>query len=149
MLKHIPVGTFVHTIEIDPNGKASLVRSAGSSAKVVAQDELYTHIILPSKETRKVPASGFATIGVVSNGTHRLQNYGKAGRKRHMGRRPIVRGSAMGSHDHPHGGGEGRGGRGRRRAVSKWGKPTGIGQKTRRPKKYSNKFIISRKKKKN
>jgi len=94
----------------------------------------------------KIVDTAWATIGSVSNEEHGLVKLGKAGRSRKMGRRPTVRGSAMGSHDHPHGGGEGRAGRGHRRARSKWGKPTGKGQKTRAPKKYSNQFIVSRRK---
>lgn len=147
-LKNIPVGSFVHAIELVPKSKAQMVRSAGTSARVAAHDLKHAHIKLPSREIRKIPLESCASIGIVSNQEHRLRNHGKAGRRRHLGWRPTVRGSAMGSHDHPRGGGEGRGGRGRRRAVNKWGKPIGIGQKTRKPKRYSNNLIVSRRTKK-
>jgi large subunit ribosomal protein L2 len=101
---------------------------------------------MPSSEIRKVGEKCYASIGGVSNEEHRLVTFGKAGRSRWLGIRPTVRGSAMNPVDHPHGGGEGRAGRGRKRAVSKWGKPTGKGQKTRKPKKYSNRLIVSRRK---
>ena len=143
-LKNIPVGTFVYNIELRPQGGAKLVRSAGSFAQVVALDKGYVHIRMPSSEIRKVPEKSWASIGQVSNEEYHLQNIGKAGRSRWLGIRPTVRGSAMNPVDHPHGGGEGRSGRGLRRAKSAWGKPTGKGQKTRTPKKYSNVFIVSR-----
>jgi large subunit ribosomal protein L2 len=143
-LKKIPVGTFVYNIEINPNGGAKLVRSAGSFAQVIANDAGYTHIKMPSTEVRKVNDESWATIGTVSNDENRLVNIGKAGRSRWLGIRPTVRGTAQNPVDHPHGGGEGRQGRGLRRAKSRWGKPTGKGQKTRTPKKYSNVFIVSR-----
>jgi large subunit ribosomal protein L2 len=146
LLKNIPIGTFVYNIEIKPGSGAKLARGAGNYAEVLAHDGIYVHIKLPSSEVRKVLSQGFASVGEVSNSEHRLVSIGKAGRARRMGRRPVVRGSAMNPVDHPHGGGEGRQGRGRRRAVSAWGKPTGKGQKTRRPKKYSNKLIVSRRK---
>jgi large subunit ribosomal protein L2 len=101
---------------------------------------------MPSSEIHKVKETAWASIGVLSNEENRLVNLGKAGRSRWLGIRPTVRGTAMNPVDHPHGGGEGRQGRGRRRAVSAWGRPTGKGQKTRTPKKYSNKFIVSRRK---
>jgi len=145
-LKSIPIGTFVYNVEIKPEGGAKLARSAGNSAEVIAQDAGYTHIKMPSSEVRKVLATAWASVGEVSNDEHRLVTIGKAGRARHMGRRPTVRGSAMNPVDHPHGGGEGKGGRGHRRARSKWGKPTGKGQKTRRSKKYSNALIVRRRK---
>ena len=143
-LKAIPVGTFVYNVELKPNGGSKLVRSAGSYAEVVAQDENYVSLKMPSTEIRKIHGNCWASIGSVSNDEHKLRNIGKAGRSRWLGRRPTVRGSAMNPVDHPHGGGEGRAGRGLRRAKSLWGKPTGKGQKTRTPKKYSNKFIVSR-----
>lgn len=143
-LKNIPVGTFVYNIEIRPNGGAKLVRSAGSFAQVIANDAGYTHIKLPSTEIRKVDEDAWATIGTVSNEESRLVNIGKAGRSRWLGIRPTVRGTAQNPVDHPHGGGEGRQGRGLRRAKTRWGKPSGKGQKTRTPKKYSNFFIVSR-----
>ena len=145
-LGKIPVGTFVYNVELKPLGGAKLVRSAGSFAEVVAQDAGYTHLKMPSSEVRRVISTAWASIGEVSNPEHRLVVYGKAGRTRWKGVRPTVRGTAMNPVDHPHGGGEGRQGRGRRRAVSMWGKPTGKGQKTRHPKKYSNVFIVSRRK---
>jgi len=123
-LRNIPVGTFVYNIELKPQGGAKLVRSAGNYAEVIAHDEGYAQIKLENW----------------------LQNLGKAGKSRWKGVRPTVRGSAMNPVDHPHGGGEGRQGRGRRRAISFYGKPTGKGQKSRKPKKYSNKHIVSRRK---
>jgi large subunit ribosomal protein L2 len=145
-LKEIPVGTFIYNIELKPNQGAILVRSAGSFAQVIAKDAGLIDIKLPSTEVRKVREDCFASIGEVSNSEKRLENYGKAGRSRWKGIRPTVRGTAMNPVDHPHGGGEGRQGRGRRRAVSLWGKPTGKGQKSRRSKKYSDKYIVSRRK---
>lgn len=146
VLKNIPVGTFVYNVEIKPGGGGKLARSAGNAAEVIAHDGGYALLKMPSTEVRKVPVTGWASIGEVSNDQHKLVNIGKAGRARHMGRRPTVRGSAMNPVDHPHGGGEGRGGRGHRRARTKWGKPSGKGHKTRRPKKYSNDLIVSRRK---
>lgn len=145
-LGKVPVGTFVFNVELKPGRGAALVRSAGSFAEVVAHDGGYTQLKMPSSEIRKVIETAWATIGEVSNDMHRLENYGKAGRSRWKGIRPTVRGSVMNPVDHPYGGGEGRQGRGRRRAVSLWGKPTGKGQKSRRSKKYSNVFIVSRRK---
>jgi len=145
-LKNIPVGTFVYNIEIKPQGGAKIARSAGNYAEVIANDSGYTHLKMPSGEIRKVLENAWASVGEVSNSEYKLRNIGKAGRSRWLGIRPTVRGSAMNPVDHPYGGGEGKAGRGRKRAVSKWGKPTGIGQKTRRAKKYSNKLIVSRRK---
>jgi large subunit ribosomal protein L2 len=145
-LGKIPVGTFIYCIELKPGNGAKLVRAAGNWAEVVAQDTPYTHVRLPSSEVRKILDSAWASVGEVSNEERRLVVIGKAGRSRWMGIRPTVRGTAMNPVDHPHGGGEGRQGRGHRRARSKWGRPTGKGQKTRRPKKYSNVFILSRRK---
>ena len=145
-LKNIPVGTFVYNIEVKLDGGAKLVRSAGSFAEVIAQDNGYSLIKMPSTEVRKILETAWASIGEVSNDENRLQNIGKAGASRHRGIRPTVRGTAMNPVDHPHGGGEGRQGRGRRRAISIYGKPTGKGQKSRRAKKYSNKFIVTRRK---
>jgi len=142
----IPVGTFVYNIELSPDAGAALVRSAGNFAEVVAHDAGYAHIKLPSSEIRKVPDLAWASIGAVGNEEYNLVVIGKAGRSRWLGIRPTVRGTAMNPVDHPYGGGEGRQGRGLRRAKSMWGKPTGKGQKTRTPKKYSNVFIISRRK---
>jgi large subunit ribosomal protein L2 len=143
-LRNMPVGTFIYNIELRPEGGAKLVRAAGSFAEVIAQDLGYTQIKMPSTEVRKIIDTAWATVGEVSNDENRLQNFGKAGRSRWKGIRPTVRGTAMNAVDHPHGGGEGRQGRGRRRAISIYGKPTGKGQKSRTPKKYSNKFIVSR-----
>ncbi len=145
-LKAIGVGAFVFNIEIRPQGGAKLVRSAGNYAEVIAKDAGYIDLKMPSSEVRKVPENSWATLGEVSNPENRLVNLGKAGRSRWLGIRPTVRGTAMNPVDHPHGGGEGRQGRGRRRAVSAWGKPTGKGQKSRTPKKYSNRLIVSRRK---
>ena len=145
-LGKIPVGTFVYNIELKPGNGGKMVRSAGSFAEVVAQDAGYTHIKMPSTEIRRVIGTCWASIGEVSNPEHRLVVYGKAGRSRWKGVRPTVRGTAMNPVDHPHGGGEGRQGRGHRRARTMWGKPSGKGQKTRTPKKYSNVFIVSRRK---
>ncbi len=145
-LAKIPVGTFVYNIEIKPGSGARIARSAGNYAEVIAQDAGYTHVKMPSTEVRKISEKAWACVGEVSNPEHRLVALGKAGRSRWLGIRPTVRGSAMNPVDHPYGGGEGRQGRGRRRAVSLWGKPTGKGQKTRRAKKYSNVFIVSRRK---
>lgn len=145
-LSAVPVGTFIYNIELKPRGGAKLCRSAGNYAEVVAQDGGYTNVKLPSSEVRKIPENAWASIGEVSNDEHHLEKLGKAGRSRWMGIRPTVRGSAMNPVDHPYGGGEGRQGRGLRRAKSLWGKPTGKGQKTRSPKKYSNRLIVSRRK---
>jgi large subunit ribosomal protein L2 len=145
-LGSITVGTFVYNVELRPRGGAKLARSGGDYAEVLAKDGGYVDIKLPSTEVRKVPANAWATIGEVSNDENRLVNLGKAGRSRWLGIRPTVRGTAQNPVDHPHGGGEGRQGRGRRRAISVYGKPTGKGQKSRRAKKYSNKFIVRRRK---
>ena len=142
----IPVGTFVYNIELRPGAGAILVRSAGNFAEVVAHDAGYAQIKLPSTEIRRVSDLAWASIGAVGNEEYNLVVIGKAGRSRWLGIRPTVRGTAMNPVDHPHGGGEGKQGRGLRRAKSMWGKPTGKGQKTRRPKKYSNISIITRRK---
>lgn len=145
-LKNITIGTFVYNVEIKPQGGARIARSAGDFVEVIAKDAGYVDIKLPSTEVRKVPETAWASIGAVSNDENRLVNLGKAGRSRWLGIRPTVRGTAQNPVDHPHGGGEGRQGRGRRRAISVYGKPTGKGQKSRTPKKYSNNFIVSRRK---
>jgi len=145
-LGKLPVGAFVYGIELKPGNGGKIVRSAGSYAEIVAQDAGYTHIKLPSTEVRRIIGTAWASVGEVSNEEHRLINIGKAGRSRWKGIRPTVRGTAMNPVDHPHGGGEGKQGRGLRRAKSMWGKPTGKGQKTRHPKKYSNVFIVTRRK---
>ena len=143
-LSKIPPGTSVYNVEIKSKGGAKLVRSAGSYATVLAKDGGYIDLKMPSTEVRKIPEEAWASIGEVSNPENKLIRVGKAGRSRWLGIRPTVRGTAMNPVDHPHGGGEGRSGRGRKRAKSKWGKPTGKGQKSRRPKKYSNRLIIKR-----
>lgn len=145
-LKAIPVDSFVYNVSLRPGGKALLARSAGNAAKVKAQEGAYTFIELPSTEVRKVINTAWANIGSVSNEENHLVSIGKAGRSRWLGIRPTVRGSAQNPPDHPYGGGEGRQGRGTRRAKTRWGKPSGKGQKTRTPKKYSNVFIVSRRK---
>ena len=146
LLRNIPVGTFVFNAEIQPNGGARIARSAGNYAEVVAHDAGYAHVKLPSTEVRKIPDTAWASVGEVSNDEHRLRNVGKAGRSRWLGIRPTVRGSAMNPVDHPYGGGEGRQPRGTRYPKTAWGKKTG-GVKTRKPKKYSNILVVSRRKK--
>ena len=145
-LKHMPIGTFVYNIEIKPGGGAALARSAGNFAEVIALEGGGANIKLPSTEVRKISENAWASVGAVSNDENWLVTIGKAGRSRWLGIRPTVRGSAMNPVDHPYGGGEGKQGRGRRRAITKWGKPVGKGQKSRRAKKYSNIFIVSRRK---
>jgi large subunit ribosomal protein L2 len=146
VLKRIPVGTFVYNVEIKVGNGAKLCRSAGNFCQVVAIEGGYAQIKLPSTEVRKVPEDAWASIGSVSNDEHWLVNIGKAGRSRWMGIRPTVRGSVMNPMDHPYGGGEGKSGRGTRRAKTWTGHPTGKGQKSRTPKKYSNYLIVSRRK---
>ena len=143
---NIPEGTLVHNIELNPGKGASLVRSAGSSAQILGREGKYTLIRLTSGEVRKVLNVCYATIGEVGNADHELVHIGKAGRKRHMGIRPTVRGSVMNPNDHPHGGGEGRAPIGRKGPVTPWGKPA-LGYKTRKNKKASNKLIVRRRKK--
>ncbi|WP_026508439.1 50S ribosomal protein L2 [Butyrivibrio sp. MC2013] len=142
-LSAIPVGTEVHNIELYPGKGGQLVRSAGNSAQLMAKTEKYATLRLPSGEMRMVPISCRATIGEVGNIEHNLINYGKAGRVRHMGIRPTVRGSVMNPNDHPHGGGEGRAPIGRSGPSTPWGKPA-LGYKTRKSKKASNKLIVRR-----
>ncbi|MGD0328407.1 MAG: 50S ribosomal protein L2 [Minisyncoccia bacterium] len=142
----IPVGMFVYNIELFPGAGAALVRGAGDFAEVVAHDAGYAHVRLPSTEIRKVSDLCYASIGAVGNEEYNLVVVGKAGRSRWLGIRPTVRGTAMNPVDHPYGGGEGKQGRGIKRAKTAWGKPSGKGQKTRTPKKYSNVFIVSRRK---
>jgi large subunit ribosomal protein L2 len=145
-LVNIPVGNFVNNVEIKPNGGAKLARSAGSFVQVVAHDEGKTSLKMPSGEIRKVPSTCFATIGEVSNAEWKLVKRGKAGRNRWLGIRPTVRGSAMNPVDHPHGGGEGRQGIGLRRGPKTRHGKLAYGVKTRKAKKYSNKFIVTRRK---
>ena len=142
-LSAIPVGTQVHNIELYPGKGGQMVRSAGNSAQLMAKEGKYATLRLPSGEMRMVPIVCRATIGVVGNGDHNLINLGKAGRKRHMGIRPTVRGSVMNPNDHPHGGGEGKAPVGRPGPCTPWGKPA-LGYKTRKKNKQSNKMIIRR-----
>ncbi len=142
-LKDIPVGTVIHNIELHPGKGAQLVRSAGNMAQLMAKENGYALIRLPSGELRNVSADCMASIGVVSNLDHENVNRGKAGKTRHLGIRPTVRGSVMNPNDHPHGGGEGKSPVGRPGPVTPWGKPA-LGYKTRSTKKASNKFIIKR-----
>ena len=142
-LSDIPVGTMVHNIELYPGKGGQLVRSAGNSAQLMAKEGKYATLRLPSGEMRMVPIVCRASIGVVGNGDHNLINIGKAGRKRHMGFRPTVRGSVMNPNDHPHGGGEGKSPIGRPGPVTPWGKPT-LGYKTRAKHHRSDKFIVKR-----
>ncbi len=142
-LANIPVGTEVHNIELYPGKGGQLVRSAGNSAQLMAKEGKYATLRLPSGEMRMVPIACRATIGQVGNVEHDLINIGKAGRKRHMGIRPTVRGSVMNPNDHPHGGGEGKTGIGRSGPVTPWGKPA-LGLKTRKKNKQSNKMIVRR-----
>lgn len=142
-LSEIPVGTQIHNIEMYPGKGGQLVRSAGTSAQLMAKEGKYATLRLPSGEMRMVPIICKATIGVIGNGDHSLINIGKAGRKRHMGIRPTVRGSVMNPNDHPHGGGEGKTGIGRPGPVTPWGKPA-LGLKTRKKNKHSNKMIVRR-----
>lgn len=142
-LNNIPVGTLVHNIELYPGKGGQMVRSAGNSAQLMAKEGKYATLRLPSGEMRMVPIVCRATVGVVGNGEHNLINLGKAGRKRHMGIRPTVRGSVMNPNDHPHGGGEGRAPIGRPGPSTPWGKPA-LGLKTRKKKKASNKLIVRR-----
>ena len=145
-LSKIPVGTFVYGVELKPGAGAVLARSAGNYAEVVAHDGIYAQLRLPSTEIRQVLGTAWASIGEVSNEEYRLVSIGKAGRARHMRLRPKTRGTAKNAVDHPHGGGEGVQPRGHRRSRTAQGRPTGKGQKTRRPKRYSNQFIIQRRK---
>ena len=142
-LSQIPVGTMVHNIELYPGKGGQLVRAAGNAAQLMAKEGKYATLRLPSGEMRMVPVEGRATIGQVGNIDHELINIGKAGRKRHMGIRPHVRGSVMNPNDHPHGGGEGRAPIGRSGPMTPWGKPAN-GYKTRKKNKQSNKYIVRR-----
>ncbi len=145
-LKNIPAGTVICNIEMFPGKGGQVVKSAGSGATLMALDEKIAQIKMPSGEIRIANSECFATIGKVSNFEHNIVNIGKAGRSRRMGRRPTVRGSAMNPVDHPHGGGEGRQGIGLKHPKTPWGKPA-LGKKTRKRFKYSNKFIIQRRRK--
>ena len=140
-IKDIPVGTLIHNIELYPGKGGQLVRSAGNSAQLMAKDTVYSQVRLPSSEVRMIRTDCMATIGQVGNQDHENITIGKAGRKRHMGWRPTVRGSVMNPCDHPHGGGEGKSPIGRPSPVTPWGKPA-LGYKTRSKKKASEKFIV-------
>ncbi len=142
-LENIPVGTEIHNIELYPGRGGQLVRSAGGSAQLMAKENGYATLRLPSGEMRRVKLTCRATIGSLGNADHNLVKIGKAGRKRHMGIRPTVRGSVMNPNDHPHGGGEGKAPVGRPGPCTPWGKPA-MGLKTRKKKKQSNKLIIRR-----
>lgn len=142
-IENIPVGTFIHNIELYPGKGAQLVRSAGSAAQLMAKGDRMAQVRLPSGEVRMVPLNCKATIGQVGNIDHENVHIGKAGRKRHMGIRPTVRGSAMNPVDHPHGGGEGKSPVGRPGPVTPWGKPA-LGYKTRAHHNRSDKFIVKR-----
>ena len=142
-LENIPVGTVLHNIELHPGKVGQLVRGAGASAQLMAKENGYAQIRMPSGEVRMIALNCMATIGVISNGDHANVSIGKAGRKRHMGIRPTVRGSVMNPCDHPHGGGEGKSPVGRSGPVTPWGKPT-LGYKTRSKKARTDKFIIKR-----
>ncbi|MDO5387705.1 MAG: 50S ribosomal protein L2 [Clostridia bacterium] len=140
-MKDIPVGAEIHNIEMYPGAGGQLVRSAGNVAQLMAKEGKYATVRLPSGEMRLLPINCRATIGQVGNGDHELINIGKAGKKRHMGVRPTVRGSVMNPNDHPHGGGEGRAPVGRPAPSTPWGKPA-LGLKTRKKHKASNKYIV-------
>ena len=144
-LANIPVGTFIHNVELYPGKGAQLARAAGIQAQLMAKENGYAMIRLPSTELRNVPINCMATIGQVGNIDHENVSIGKAGRKRHMGWRPAVRGSVMNPCDHPHGGGEGKSPVGRPGPVTPWGKPA-LGYKTRKKNKNTDKFIVKRRK---
>ena len=144
-IQNIPVGTLIHNIELNPGQGGKLVRTAGQSAQLMAKEGKYAHVRLPSGEMRLVLTVCRATVGVIGNSDHENVKIGKAGRTRHMGIRPTVRGSVMNPVDHPHGGGEGRAPVGHAGPLTPWGKPA-LGYKTRNKKKLSNKFIVKRRK---
>ena len=146
-LANIPVGTIIHNVELKPGKGGQMVRSAGNGAQLMAKEGAFAQVRLPSGEVRKVRIECRATIGEVGNIDHQNIQIGKAGRKRHMGIRPTVRGSVMNPNDHPHGGGEGKAGIGRVSPVTPWGKPA-LGYKTRKKKKDSNKYIVKGRKEK-
>ena len=144
-IENIPVGTLIHNIELNPGQGGKLVRTAGGEAQLMAKEGKYAHVRLPSGEMRLVLAKCRATIGTIGNTDHGNIKLGKAGRKRHMGIRPTVRGSVMNPVDHPHGGGEGRAPVGHAGPLTPWGKPA-LGYKTRQKNKKSDKFIVKRRK---
>jgi len=145
-IMNIPVGTIIHNIELRPGKGAELARSAGASVQIMGREEKYVLVKLTSGEMRLILGTCMATVGVVGNEDYSLVKIGKAGRKRHMGVKPTVRGSVMNPNDHPHGGGEGRAPIGRPAPVTPWGKPA-LGKKTRKNKKHSDKFIVRGRKK--
>lgn len=145
LLVNIPVGTPVHNLELHPGKGGQLVRSAGTQAVVIAQEELFTQVKMPSGEIRRIPHNCFATVGQLANVEYKDKVFGKAGRMRHLGVRPTVRGTAQNPRSHPHGGGEGRSGEGLKQPKTPWGKPA-RGLKTRKKGKYSDKLIIQRRK---
>ncbi len=142
-ISNIPLGTLIHNVEIKAGRGGQLVRSAGNGAQLMAKEGAYAQVRLPSGEVRKIPMNAKATIGTVGNSDHENVRIGKAGRKRHMGIRPSVRGVVMNPCDHPHGGGEGKSPVGMPAPVTPWGKPA-LGLKTRKHKKYSNRMIVKR-----
>ena len=144
-ISSIPVGTLIHNIELNPGQGGKLVKAAGQSAQLMAKEGKYAHVRLPSGEMRLILAKCRATVGVLGNSDHENVKLGKAGRKRHMGIRPTVRGSVMNPVDHPHGGGEGKAPVGHAGPLTPWGKPA-LGYKTRNKKKSTNKFIVKRRK---
>ena len=146
-IMNIPVGTFIHNVELKPGKGGQLVRSAGAGAQILGREDKYVLIRLASGETRKILGTCRATVGVIGNEDYSLVKVGKAGRTRHMGIKPTVRGSVMNPNDHPHGGGEGRAPIGRSGPMTPWGKPA-LGLKTRKNKKESDKYIVTRRKKK-
>ena len=145
-IMNIPVGTFIHNVELKPGKGGQLVRSAGAGAQILGREDKYVLIRLASGETRKILGTCRATVGVIGNEDYSLVKVGTAGRTRHMGIKPTVRGSVMNPNDHPHGGGEGRAPIGRSGPMTPWGKPA-LGLKTRKNKKESNKYIVTRRKK--
>ena len=144
-IESIPVGTMIHNIELNPGQGGKMVRAAGQEAQLMAKEGKYAHVRLPSGEMRLVMARCRATIGTIGNSDHENVKVGKAGKTRHMGIRPTVRGSVMNPVDHPHGGGEGKAPVGHAGPLTPWGKPA-LGYKTRNKKKLSNKFIVKRRK---
>ena len=144
-IENIPLGTMIHNIELNPGQGGKLVRSAGQEAQLMAKEGAYAHVRLPSGEMRLIAIRCRATIGTIGNSDHENIKLGKAGRTRHLGIRPTVRGSVMNPNDHPHGGGEGRAPVGHSGPLTPWGKPA-LGYKTRNKKKLSNKFIVKRRK---
>ena len=144
-IENIPVGTMIHNIELNPGQGGKLVRAAGQEAQLMAKEGKYAHVRLPSGEMRLIMAVCRATIGTIGNSDHENVKLGKAGKTRHLGKRPEVRGSVMNPNDHPHGGGEGRAPIGHKKPMTPWGKPA-LGYKTRKTKKSSTKLIVTRRK---